>query len=343
MKNATTTSSLQHNNLQYDNLQHNNLLYNNLHQCISFNGWIVQNHSESALETAGRTLRESKTHTIKSIMNEHQVVEATKNQPSPITVDSLKHDLSSLGVKPGMVLLVHSSLSSIGWVCGKSVAVIEALESTLTSEGTLVMPTHSGELSEPSYWENPPVPEAWWQVIRDTMPAFQADVTPTREMGLIPETFRKQDGVLRSYHPQVSFAAWGKYAKQITENHSLEFGLGETSPLARLYDLHGHVLLLGVGHGNNTSLHLAEYRANIQKKILQQGAPVLVEGQRQWKTFEDIEMNSNDFEAIGKVFAEETGLEQRGKIGLANARLFPQCELVDFAVRWLEQHRSGKV
>jgi aminoglycoside 3-N-acetyltransferase len=201
-------------------------------------------------------------------MTEQTTIEKTKTQPSPVTVESLKKDLTALGVKPGMVLLVHSSLSAIGWVCGKSVAVIEALESVLTSNGTLVMPTHSGELSEPSYWQHPPVPEAWWQTIRDTMPAFQSDLTPTRSMGIIPETFRKQTGVLRSYHPQVSFAAWDKYAKEITENHGLEYSLGEHSPLARLYDLHGYVLLLGVGHGNNTSLHLAEYRANYSSKKL---------------------------------------------------------------------------
>jgi aminoglycoside 3-N-acetyltransferase len=273
-------------------------------------------------------------------MTEQTAIEKTRAQPSPVTVESLKHDLTLLGVKPGMVLLVHSSLSSLGWVCGKSVAVIDALESVLTPDGTLVMPTHSGELSEPSYWQHPPVPEAWWQTIRDTMPAFQSDLTPTRGMGLIPETFRKQNGALRSYHPQVSFAAWGKYAKQITENHGLEYSLGEHSPPARIYDLRGYVLLLGVGHGNNTSLHLAEYRANIAKKIVQQGAPVFIEGKRVWQTFEDIETDDDDFEAIGAAFAEETNLEQTSKIGQAETRLVPQREIVDFAVRWMEKNRK---
>jgi aminoglycoside 3-N-acetyltransferase len=277
-------------------------------------------------------------------MNEHKVVEATQHQPSPVTVDSLKKDLTALGVKPGMVLLVHSSLSSLGWVCGKSVAVIEALESILTEKGTLVMPTHSGELSEPSYWQHPPIPEVWWQTVRETMPAFQSDLTPTREMGLIPETFRKQHGVLRSYHPQVSFAAWGNYAKEITENHRLEYGLGENSPLARVYDLQGHVLLLGVGHGNNTSLHLAEHRATYKsKKVIRQGAPIFVNGGRVWQTFEDLEGDSEDFEIIGAAFAEETGLEQVGRVGLAKARLITQPELVDFAVHWMEQNRSRTI
>jgi aminoglycoside 3-N-acetyltransferase len=84
-------------------------------------------------------------------MTEETAIEKTRDQSSPVTVDSLKKDLTALGVKPGMVLLVHSSLSSLGWVCGKSVAVIEALEFLLTPDGTLVMPTHSGELLDYPY------------------------------------------------------------------------------------------------------------------------------------------------------------------------------------------------
>ena len=51
-------------------------------------------------------------------------------------------------------------------------------------------------------------------------------------------------------------------ASHIVDDHSLDFGLGESSPLARIYDLNGFVLLLGASHGSNTSMHLAEYRAN---------------------------------------------------------------------------------
>ena len=158
----------------------------------------------------------------------------------PATVDSLQADFSALGVEPGMVLLVHSSLSALGWVCGGPVAVIIALQEVLGSTGTLVMPVHSTGLTDPSRWGSPPVPESWWQTIRETMPAYRPDLTPTRSTGIIAETFRKQKGVLRSAHPHVSFCAFGAHAREITDNHSLAFGMGEASPVARVYDLGGY-------------------------------------------------------------------------------------------------------
>ncbi len=271
-------------------------------------------------------------------MSEREVVEKTGSQP--ITDVSLSQDLIQLGVQPGMTLLVHSSLSAMGWVCGGPVAVLLALEQVLGESGTLVMPAHSSDLSDPVDWQNPPVPPEWWDTIRERMPAFSPDLTPTRGMGVIVETFRQQEGVKRSQHPQLSFVARGPNAEAIVAGHQLDYGLGDTSPLAQVYHLGGWVLLLGVGHDRNTSLHLAEHRAQFQnKREIEDGAPVYRAGQREWVTIKDIDLQAEDFERIGQDFLTETGKGSRGNVGLAEAQLIPQRDLVDYAVTWMERHR----
>jgi aminoglycoside 3-N-acetyltransferase len=261
----------------------------------------------------------------------------------PNSVESLRGNLEALGVEPGMVLLVHSSLSALGWTIGGPVAVVLALEAAVREYGTVVMPTQTGDLSDPAGWHNPPVPKAWWDRIREEMPPFDPEMTPSRGMGAVPECFRTQPGVVRSMHPHDSFAAWGERAVDICSSHELDYGLGEGSPLARIYELEGWVLLLGCGFDSNTSFHLAEYRADYgAKQEVESYAPILVEGHRRWKRFRDIEINSDDFADLGDDFCKHNASAVReGKVGLARARLFPQRTCVDYAVKWLHRHRTG--
>jgi aminoglycoside 3-N-acetyltransferase len=265
-------------------------------------------------------------------------LEAIQKASYPITRQIVAEDLRSLGLKRGMTVIVHSSLSALGWVNGGPVAVIQALMDVLTGAGTLVMPTHSSDLSEPSEWSNPPVPKSWHAIIRETMPCYDPRLTPTRGMGRIPELFRTWPDVRRSDHPQMSFAAWGKEAVFVTTGHRLKNSMGETSPLARIYDLDGYVLLLGVGYGNNTSFHLAEYRVPNPPQMME-GAPVWENGRSTWKTFSDVETDADVFPAIGSAFEKAYGVSL-GKVGLADCRFFAQRPAVDFAEKWIDDYRQ---
>jgi aminoglycoside 3-N-acetyltransferase len=258
----------------------------------------------------------------------------------PVTIEMLTDDLGALGATAGMTLMVHSSLSSLGWVCGGAQAVIEALLGVLGPAGTLVVPTQTGANSDPADWVAPPVPEPWWPIIRASMPAYDPHLTGTRGMGAVPDCLLRHPDVVRSAHPAVSFAAVGHHAQEITANHRLDEQFGITSPLGRLYDLEAQVLLIGVGHDSNTSLHLAEYLASWPSKATrQQSAAVLVDGQRQLLTFTDLTIDESDFPAVGAAF-EATGSTRRRRVGHATAALMPQRPLVDFGTRWMAEHRS---
>lgn len=268
-------------------------------------------------------------------MSESNVIH---NTALPLTTASIVNDLQVLGIQHGDILLVHSSLSSLGWVCGSAVAVIDALLASVGSEGTLCMPAHSGENSEPSKWENPPVPPEWCETIRKNMPAYRAEVSPTRGMGKIAELFRSYPGTVRSDHPQVSFTANGKQSAEITKNHPLTPQFGMDSPLGAMYRLNAKILLLGVSYGNCTSFHLAETMWKAMPKM-QSGACILQNGTPQWVPFEDCDYDSDDFEQIGAALESETNIARIGKVGNAVCHLLHVKEGVDFALNWIKNNR----
>lgn len=268
-------------------------------------------------------------------------MEVTKNMERKLVIkEDIISALKKVGVCPGQTLMVHTSLSSLGYVCGGAQVMIEALMECVGADGTLMMPTQSWKNLDPKagvHWEEP---EEWWQAIRDNWPAYNKEITPTNTMGAVAEMFRKWPGALRSDHPARSVAAFGKYAGYLTKDHDLEDIFGDSSPIGRLYGLDGYVLLIGVGHDKNTSLHLADVRAEYPGKHLStEHSAVMVDGKREWVAYQTLYVDGKDFEQIGAAF-EAQGNVTREPLGNGSICLMRQREMVDFAVAWIQENRN---
>ncbi len=259
------------------------------------------------------------------------------NSQKPITRESLRNDLLNLGLKENDIIIAHASMSKLGWVVGREVTITDALLDVLGQNGTLIMPSQSGENSDPIYWQNPPVPKEWIETIKEHMPAFDPKRTPTRSMGKVVDNLLMHPACIRSNHPQVSFCGVGKYAKELLSHHELTPGLGSGSPLQKLYDMNAKILLLGVGYGNATALHLPESKLENVKKH-KTGAKILVNTIPTWVEFEEISYNDEDFELLGEAFEKEHDV-QKYQIGNYECRLINMVELCDFASCWFKNNR----
>lgn len=259
-----------------------------------------------------------------------------------ITKEEIITELKNVGLEKNDVVIVHSSLKSMGYVCGGAQAVIEALITTVGCEGSIMMPTQSWKNLDPEEGVHWDADEAEWQIIRDHWPAYDKYITPTNTMGAVAEMFRTWPGSVRSDHPARSVCAWGKYAEYLTKDHTLSNIFGDGSPISRLYDLDAKVLLLGVGYDKNTSIHLADERADYPGKhhCIEHSA-VLENGVRVWKEYSTLYVDGEDFVEIGADFEKE-GRVNQGKIGNAVIKLMRQRDIVDYAVKWIEKNRRQK-
>jgi aminoglycoside 3-N-acetyltransferase len=259
-------------------------------------------------------------------------------QPSPHTAASLTEDLRALGLTVGDTVLLHSSQRSLGFVAGGTQAVVQALLDAVGQEGTLVVPTHTPDNTDPAGWQHPPVPESWWTTIREATPGFDTARTPSRWMGVIAEAVRTWPGAVRSQHPQTSFAALGARAADVVDEHPLDDALGMSSPLGAVYRLRGKVLLLGCGYDSNTSLHLAEYLQDCPPRARTGSSVRDSRGGRRWESWRDVVTDETDFVELGEAF-DATGGAVVGVVGNATTRLMSQPVLVDFATEWMATHR----
>jgi aminoglycoside N3'-acetyltransferase len=213
------------------------------------------------------------------------------------------------------VLLVHTAFSHVRPVENGPVGLIEALRAAIGPEGTLVMPAMAD----------------------DDLHAFDPATSPCRSMGVVADTFWRLPGVLRTDSPH-AFAAAGPRAREITRNQPVDVPHGPDSPVGRVHNLDGQVLLLGVGHDGNTTLHLAENLARVRYRK-QAMATVLLEGRVTRCHYDEVDHCCENF-ALLDGWLDGAGLQCRGMVGHGEARLARSRDLVQVAVAHLRENET---
>jgi aminoglycoside 3-N-acetyltransferase len=228
----------------------------------------------------------------------------------PLSFTQLVQQLKLLGVREAGVLLVHTSFRAVRPVEGGPLGLIAALRAAVGERGTLVMPT-----------------------MTDGESVFDPKSTPSRDMGITAELFWRQAGVLRSSHPGGSFAATGPQAAHICAPQPLSPPHGVDSPVGRVHVLGGQVLLLGVSHSENTTLHLAEAIARVPYSV---SHPCVVErdGTARLELIEETDHCCARF-GLADAWLRERGLQREGGVGHAAARLCDSRDVVRVAVEQL--------
>ena len=251
---------------------------------------------------------------------------------TPITKEVLRHKFSQLGIKQGDTLLVHASLSSLGYVVGGAEALFLALREVIGKEGTIVVPSQTVEISDPATWQYPPVPVEWHDVIRSSMPAYSRNLSYSKGMGAFSQFIGILLDSIRSNHPMYSFTAIGEKASEIIGQDSFDFPFGDKSPLGRMYSIGAKVLMIGTDFETNTSLHLAENRLN--REVIQERSKILTEHGEKWIAFKNIELDIyDDYLEIQKNFMDQNTVNHIS-INESNVYLFDMKECVDFAQRY---------
>lgn len=257
----------------------------------------------------------------------------------PYTQRQLIDDLHRLGVSAGQTLMMHASVKAVGSVMGGPNVILQAVLDVLTPQGTLMM--YAGWQDIPDYVDELPAEEQ--QIYFAEHPAFDPLTSrAVRENSILAEFLRTWPQAHRSLNPEASMVAVGARAAWITQDHPINYGYGTGSPLAKLVETGGKVLMLGAPLDTVTLLHYAEYLARMrQKEVMHYFCPVMQEGQKVWLEIEEYETgyphDDYSFEQISNAYIAARGAQQ-GKVGGADCTLFDAADLVDFAVHWLEAH-----
>ncbi|MDH6367666.1 MULTISPECIES: AAC(3) family N-acetyltransferase [Breznakia] len=161
-----------------------------------------------------------------------------------ITKDDLVEHFRTLGLQKGMVVYVQSALEYFSYVVGGNRSIIEALQEVLGYEGTFMTSSFTLDNVDPLNRDSRACKPYQVEVLRESIPAFNKKLSQSRNQ--LANQMMMHDGVYRSNHPTHSFVAWGKYAKLLCDKQLLHFPLQSNSPIQRMAELNGYVLLLGM-------------------------------------------------------------------------------------------------
>jgi aminoglycoside 3-N-acetyltransferase len=235
-------------------------------------------------------------------------------------------ELQALGVSSGDAVMVHASLRAVGPVENGASGLVQSLIDAIGPEGALL-----------AYVDYEPTPET---------PYFDPDKSPACKFyGVLAEIIRQWPGASRSHNPGASITAIGKKADWFCFDHPINYGYGENTPLARLVEVKGKVLLLGSDLDQVTLLHYAEDRAQLRsKRVVRHQYQIMINGALKSVQAEEFdtsspvlaEMPERYFEQITQEFIGR-GVASIGTVGQAQSYLLQAGELVGFAIDKMER------
>lgn len=241
-----------------------------------------------------------------------------------LTRSDIADGLREAGLHVGDTVFVHSSLSAFGKVAGGADTVIDALLDVVGTFGTLVMPAFT--------WNrNHAADNVVFDMRRDGV---------KEEVGIIPETFRRRPGVLRSRHVCHSVTSIGPNTERVMGAGVSSFG--QDSSFQALHDLNAVCLLLGVGFNVCTALHAAEEIVQVPYRYYRDyegSITVMPDGNRiPSASVEYLRKDGyrNDFGKTQAVFENE-GIPRTVRIGAAAVIYTCIRDIIDSAVRHLRK------
>lgn len=248
-----------------------------------------------------------------------------------------------MGLRAGDLVMVHSSMRSVGHILGGPNEMIEALLESVGPSGTVMMYVdwEDGAQTFTRTDRGKGIPPA----LMDAWPAFDPrKARAARSYGILPEFLRTWPGASRSANPGASVAAVGAQAEWICADHPLNYGYGPGSPLWKLVQTRGRVLLIGSPLENVTLLHLSEHMAQLpDKRVIRYQEKLFRHGGAEWVEIEEFDTSDpvvdtapeDHFDQLMRAHLEQ-GEFSTGAIGDAHSYLFEAEHLHRFAVGWLE-------